>query len=110
MLYEIHKEGGKEFENTKFSKGGGSCFECCDYENMYIELKSHNTKREIALLEGVIKKCEEMNNFRQFICNEEGYFPAKQDWNLATEQCTKKNDAFISYLQEEIKKIQNEKN
>lgn len=30
----------KEFENTKFAKGGGLAFECSDYEGMYIELKS----------------------------------------------------------------------
>jgi len=29
----------KEFKNTKFAKEGGSCWECCDYESMYSELK-----------------------------------------------------------------------
>ena len=29
-----------EFKGTKFAKEGGSCFECCDYEGMYVELKS----------------------------------------------------------------------
>ncbi len=32
-------EWEKEFENTTFAKGGGSCFECCDYEGMYTDLK-----------------------------------------------------------------------
>ncbi len=30
----------EEFENTKFGKGGGSAFECSDYEGMYLDLKS----------------------------------------------------------------------
>ena len=30
----------EEFKGTKFAKEGGSCFECCDYEGMYVELKS----------------------------------------------------------------------
>ena len=30
----------KSFEETKFAKGGGSCFECSDYEGMYVDLKS----------------------------------------------------------------------
>jgi len=29
----------ESFEKTKFAKGGGTCFECCDYEGMYTELK-----------------------------------------------------------------------
>ena len=28
----------KEFEETRFVKEGGSCFECCDYEEMRSEL------------------------------------------------------------------------
>lgn len=30
----------KEFKKTKFAKGGGVCFECCDYEGMYDDLLS----------------------------------------------------------------------
>ena len=30
----------KEFANTKFARGGGACFECCDYEGMYTDLLS----------------------------------------------------------------------
>ena len=39
-INQILDEQMKEFDETKFSKGGGACFECCDYEGMYMELKS----------------------------------------------------------------------
>jgi hypothetical protein len=29
----------RQFDKTAFAKSGGSCFECCDYEGMYRELK-----------------------------------------------------------------------
>ena len=29
----------EDFDNTNFAKKGGVCFECCDYEMMYNELK-----------------------------------------------------------------------
>jgi len=38
MTYKKEK-WEKGFEKTKFAKGGGCCFECCDYEGMYNDLK-----------------------------------------------------------------------
>lgn len=38
MKEEVKEKIEKEFEKTKFAKGGGSCFECCDYEEMYDDL------------------------------------------------------------------------
>jgi hypothetical protein len=35
-----YKDSDKRLAKTKFAKSGGSCFECCDYESMYSELKS----------------------------------------------------------------------
>ena len=35
-----YKDSDKRLAKTKFAKGGGSCFECCDYESMYSELES----------------------------------------------------------------------
>lgn len=34
----IDSEWEEKFKFTKFAKGGGSCFECCDYEGMYADL------------------------------------------------------------------------
>ena len=30
----------RQFENTKFAKNGGACFECCDFESMVEECKT----------------------------------------------------------------------
>ena len=35
----MKKEIEERYKKTKFAKGGGSCFECCDYEEMDIELR-----------------------------------------------------------------------
>lgn len=49
----------KEFKKTKFAREGGSCFESCDYEEMFADLKffifaSHASaiKEEIGRAEG----------------------------------------------------------
>lgn len=34
------REEPKRLEDTKFAKAGGSCFECCEYEEMYKELET----------------------------------------------------------------------
>ena len=42
----------KQFDETKFAKGGGCCFECCDYEGMYLDLKSFiASQRQQAVIE-----------------------------------------------------------
>jgi len=38
-----------KFDETKFAKSGGSCFECCNYEEMYGELKSLFYSQDKAL-------------------------------------------------------------
>lgn len=35
---DIIKQMEKEFRNTKFARSGGSCFECCEYEEMWDDL------------------------------------------------------------------------
>ena len=35
----MKKEIEERYKKTKFAKGGGSCFECCDYEEMDTELR-----------------------------------------------------------------------
>ena len=49
------KDFDKEFSKTKFAKNGGSCFECCDYEEMYDELKSFFHSQLEKILEDVMK-------------------------------------------------------
>lgn len=53
-----NKTFDERFAETKFAKEGGSCFECCDYEGMYVDLKSF-LKQEIAdaLDRVVLGKC-----------------------------------------------------
>ena len=36
---QIIEEMEKKFRGTKFAKGGGLCFECCDYEGMWDDLE-----------------------------------------------------------------------
>ena len=38
-LSHHQKEILEKFKSSKFAKEGGSCFECCDYEEMYADLK-----------------------------------------------------------------------
>ena len=49
------KDFDKEFSKTKFAKNGGSCFECCDYEEMYDELKQFFHSQLEKILEDVLK-------------------------------------------------------
>ena len=49
------KDFDKEFSKTKFAKNGGSCFECCDYEEMYDELKQFFNSKLEKILEDVMK-------------------------------------------------------
>lgn len=84
------KEGIKErFDKTIFGKGGGWCFECCDYEAMYDDLLVF-TEKEISL--ALLEKAEKMDkSIRQDIKNyvhmdqphmndfERGYFEAATD-------------------------------
>ena len=42
-----------KFDETKFAKEGGSCFECCDYEGMYLDLKSFLHSEIEKLLEEI---------------------------------------------------------
>ena len=35
----MNKEIKERYKKTKFAKGGGSCFECCDYEEMDTEIR-----------------------------------------------------------------------
>jgi hypothetical protein len=46
-LEQILDELMEEFDKTKFATGGGSSFECSDYEGKYIELKDF-IKSQIA--------------------------------------------------------------
>ena len=52
-ITKIYKERREEFEKTKFAKGGGSCFECCDYEGMRGQLLSSQKSDILAVLEAV---------------------------------------------------------
>lgn len=56
----------KEFANTKFARGGGACFECCDYEGIYTDLLSF-THRIAALsyARGVEDSARIVENERQ---------------------------------------------
>jgi hypothetical protein len=46
------------YQNTKFAKGGGACFECCDYEGMDIELRDFLQSSQIELLKAVLEELE----------------------------------------------------
>jgi len=69
----------KEFRNTKFAKGGGLCFECCDYEGMWDDLEDFIRSYTRTLLESFgeelldvdIKKDKEGNVETEitFACN-----------------------------------------
>jgi len=69
----------KEFDNTKFVKYGGSCFECCDYEGMYLDLQQFIRQQ----LEELLDSC-----------------PIPDSWSVC------KNDKwFIKNLNEWAKKL-----
>lgn len=55
------KEWEKEFENTKFAKGGGLAFECSDYEGMYVELKDFIKKTLTTEREKVREKMRKLD-------------------------------------------------
>ena len=38
-INKILEEARKGFEKTIFAKNGGSCFECSDFERMYVDLR-----------------------------------------------------------------------
>ena len=44
-LEQFEQDTLKEFENTKFAKGGGSSFECSDFEGMYIDMQDFITQK-----------------------------------------------------------------
>lgn len=44
----------KKFDETKFAKGGGSCFECCDYEDMYLDVKDFISQSIKTALKNVV--------------------------------------------------------
>lgn len=46
----------EEFDKTKFATGGGSSFECSDYEGMYVELKSFLRTFYLEIIESVGEK------------------------------------------------------
>ena len=54
-LQAIIDEANKEFEDTKFAKGGGSSFECSDYEGMYDDLKSFLTQQITIAVEEALE-------------------------------------------------------
>lgn len=55
ILDQHNKDMEREFEETLFAKGGGSCFECCDYEGMYNDLKSFLLSQNTALYKKFIE-------------------------------------------------------
>lgn len=45
------KEREEAFKQTKFAKGGGACFECCDYEGMYTDLLTFHQESLSGLIQ-----------------------------------------------------------
>lgn len=72
---QAYEKAEKLLKNTKFGKEGGSCFECCDYEEMYEELAillsrhigggdekvDHQVLREESLKKGFVREMEPLN-------------------------------------------------
>ena len=56
----------EEFKKTKFAKEGGSCFECCDYEEMYNGLKAFFRQKFIEAFEEVERKSFKDENYTGF--------------------------------------------
>ena len=71
----------KQFKDTKFAKNGGSCFECCDYEEMYKEL----AEREEGYIAEMIEKIEGMKKEKQFYAYDKDLYEA-QSHNNALDQ------------------------
>jgi len=78
------KDFDKEFSKTKFAKNGGSCFECCDYEEMYDELKQFFHSKLEKILEEV-RKCVPENESENGIL----YDMHSQGFNSCREQMIK---------------------
>ncbi len=57
-LQTFEEETKAEFAKTLFAKGGGSCFECCDYEGMYSDLQFFIAASHTRLIEKVIEMVE----------------------------------------------------
>ena len=74
----------KEFRNTKFAKGGGLCFECCDYEEMWDDLEefieSHTTTLLSAFAEEVIGKEEEILTAHELMTKNKSMNKSIADW------------------------------
>ena len=80
------KDFDKEFSKTKFAKNGGSCFECCDYEEMYDELKSFFHSQLEKILEDVMKCVPEERGTKE---QEEVAHCGLYHWNDCREQMLK---------------------
>ena len=55
-IIKIIKEQGEEFKKTKFVLEGSWWSECCDYDEMYIGLKSHINQTLIAIFEAEVER------------------------------------------------------
>lgn len=60
----------KEFETTKFATGGGSSFECSDFEGMYVDLKSFFSSSLRSAIEEALKECRPPNVQHYPDCNQ----------------------------------------
>lgn len=60
-IQKIIQERERAFDETKFAKGGGSSFECSDYEDMYTELKSFSIETIRLVVEAIRDEVKKMN-------------------------------------------------
>jgi hypothetical protein len=85
-------EWEKRFAETKFAKGGGSCFECCDYEGMYNELKSFISSLLSAKDQEIQESNREVYDTAHNLGMQEG---AKEERERILEILRKERDAWI---------------
>lgn len=58
-MYETYLQNEREFEEGNFTKYGGMCFECCDYEEMWNKLKLHRKDSLIKVMKSLVDELEE---------------------------------------------------
>jgi len=81
----------KQFDKTKFVKKGGSCFECCDYEEMYSDLKTFISQIKTNQRKKIITKIKTLQSANT------------EDYMISLEARFGKNDAFDEVIKKLIK-------
>lgn len=101
-MTEIPESVRKAFEATIFAKGGGACFECCDYESMYEDLLQFiAAQRESAVRENI----EQMQKaYETMKYHEERHGESSQqmfeNWKKGEEfPCYEYNEWLLAYMQ-----------